>query len=132
MAEQMEKDERELRKSQVRYGVIAKYEPAVAEFRKGNIGLKPLADKYGLCNVSLRNYIGTRYPELIEAREKVVREELDKKYAPAVNEIVWSKDSLDKIARRHGLSRNGFRNYIMRYGPHLMDIHKAVAGSNKK
>lgn len=132
VAEEIQREEWELRKAQRRYTVIPKYEPAVDEYRKGNIGLKPLADKYGLCNVSLRNYIGTRYPELIEAREKAVREQLDQKYAAAVREILFSKDSLDVIARRHGLSRNGLRNYIKRYGPHLMDIHKAVAGNNRQ
>ena len=131
LAKDIQRKELELTKAQRRYGVIPKYESAVEEFRQGKIGLKPLADKYGFNNVSLRNYIGTRYPELIEAREQTLREELDRKYAPAVQEILFSKDSIEKIARRHGLSRNGLRNYIVRYGPHLMQIHNAVINAGK-
>jgi|GEM_PF-2018168 len=131
LAAACEKKEQELRKAERRYGVIPKYEPAVDEYREGQIGLKPLASKYGFTHPALRNYIGTRYPELIQARKAVVEEALRRKYADAAKEILSSRDSIAAIAVRHGLSRNGFRNYIMQHGPHLMEIHKAVTSSHK-
>ena len=127
-AQAAQRKEWELRKAQCRLSVIPKYEPAVAEYSEGNIGLKPLADKFGLCNVSLRNYIGTRYPELIRARAEAVQKELDAKYSVAVEEMLSSTDSIEVIARRNGLSRNALRNYIKQHRPHLMDIHKAAMG----
>lgn len=122
-AQKSEQAERALHKAQRSYQEIPKYEPAVAEYSMGMISISALAQKYDLSHVGLRDYIGTRYPDLIAFRGKMVREELDRKYGSAVKEVLSSTDSLEKIARRHGLSRNGLRNYLVQYKPELYAHH---------
>ena len=125
-ADECARAEYELEKAERRTAVNPKYEPAVAVYRSGDIPLKVVARQFGFTHVSLRNYISTRYPELIAERAKAVENALHKKYEIAADEIMTSRESIETIAAKYGFSRNALRNYISRYRPDILAKHRQL------
>lgn len=93
----------------------ARFAEAVELYRTTSLTVKEIAKRTGVAASALGNHLRMWHPELIAEHRDATAE----KYAPAIERLKSTGESVEDVARRFGLVPEVFRHYLRDHEPEL-------------